>query len=149
MSSRTDLCDDVVDVTSSSALDVENNTIVVSAGFRQVRYKRLGDPNSYRTKQTDDSEEQCRRQREVQWRGLTADDFFLKTVYIRNEQNVTDLHRPFSHVSYLFECNANDTYVLRMTHISSLMSTQDPTGCGEIPELCVSHHPHIRKAPFP
>ena len=28
----------------------------------------------------------------------------------------------FSRVSYLFECNANDTYVLRMTHIN---------GCGD------------------
>jgi hypothetical protein len=42
---------------------------------------------------------------------------FLKTVYIRNEQNVTDLHRLFDRVSYLFECNANDTYLLRMTHV--------------------------------
>ncbi len=43
---------------------------------------------------------------------------FLKTVYLRNEQNVTDLHRVFYVVFHTFlECNANDTYVLRMTHI--------------------------------
>ncbi len=30
----------------------------------------------------------------------------------------------FSRVSYLLECNANDTYVLRMTHVLFVLNTR-------------------------